>query len=136
MSLSHDGFSYLSAKHSTVGPISEPELQVVIAQFMGVAGESHLFGEVTGQALSARLTLEYSTETLLMDAYKSLKAKLGKLRGTLSVVGASSTYTFEKTSFISCVMEPVDSEGNVMFKDGRSGGKWIAFVRLFWRQRQ
>ena len=134
MSLSHDGFSYLSAKHSTVGPISEPELQVVIAQFMGVAGESHLVGERAGRVLSARLTLEYNTEALLYAGIQQLDDKVGKLRGTLSVVGANSTYTFEQATFMSWVFEPI-GEGEVMFKDGASG-HWIAFVRLFWRQRK
>lgn len=103
---------------------------------MGVRGESHLVGERTGRVLSARLTLEYATELLLFTALQSLDDKLGRLRGTLSVVGAGSTYTFEKATFISYVMEPVDSEGNTFFKDGKSGGQWIAFPRLFWRQRR
>lgn len=135
MSLSQDGFSYLSAKHSTVGPISEPELQIVISQFMGVRGESHLIGERTGRMLSGKLTLEYNTELLLYGAIQTLDDKVGRLRGTLTVVGAGSTYTFEQATFISYVFEPVDQDGNVMFKDGVSG-KWIAFVRLFWRQRK
>lgn len=136
MSLSHDGFSYLSAKHSTVGPISEAELQLIVSQFTGVDGESHLVGGKTGRVISTRLTLEYNTEALLFAGIQQLQDKLGRLRGTLSVVGASSTYTFEQCTFMTYVMEPIDSEGNTFFKDGKASGQWIAFVRLFWRQRK
>lgn len=135
MSLSQDGFSYLSAKHSTVGPASEPELPVVIGQFMGVRGESHLIGERYGRILTAELTLEYSTEANLYAGLQTLDDKVGKLTGTLTVVGAGSTYTFEQATFISWVPIPFDQQGNFIFKDA-AGNQWVAFVRLFWRQRK
>lgn len=134
MSLSQDGFSFLSAPHSTVGLASEVDLPIVTQQFMGVRGESHLIGERGGRLLSCEITLEYSTEANLYAGLQTLDDKIGKLTGTLAVVG-SSTYTFEQCTFLPYQILPIDQQGNTIFKDA-SGNQWVAFVRLFWRQRK
>lgn len=104
------------------------------AQFFGVRGESHLIGERCGRLLSCELTLEYSSEANLFAAIQTLDDKLGTLTGTLTVV-SGSTYTFEECTFTNYVMLPADQQGNTFFKDA-AGNQWVAFVRLFWRQRK
>lgn len=129
MSLSHDGFTFFGHSHGVL--LVEPyDLPIVPGQWFGVAGEAHVVGERYGRILRTRLTFSgYATPQALKTDLDTLKTKIGKLTGTLSVTIGGGTEQYTKTTFLN--FEP---EGPP-FYDGSNVYDWVQFVQLIWRQR-
>lgn len=126
MSLSHDGFAFLSALHTRVEPETPYDIDIGVRQFAGVQGELHLVDETKGRNLFSLLTASgYATPALLEAALQTIHAKAGKLTGTLTADGT----TYVKCTFIG--IEPIEPA----FQDGSGANGWVQRVRLRWRQR-
>jgi hypothetical protein len=132
MSLSQDSFDFLDAKHGLVKPATTPELPIVVAQFMGVNGESHLVGEPMGQDLYCDITADgYATKADLDDDLDIMRTKIGKLTGTLVEVHGASTRNWAQCTFLGFQIYPESP-----FLDGSGVNGWVAKIRLLWRQRK
>lgn len=132
MSLSHDSFTFFSLKHSPIVAVQSFDLPLVIGQFFGVLGESHITGEPFGRELSCDLVFDGYTggPDALETDLRTLDSKIGKLTGTLTEVLGSDTRTFPQCTFVGyqALGEP--------FRDGSGQNGWVLFTRLFWRQRK
>lgn len=131
MSLSHDGYAFLSVPHGPIVAEGPFELPIVPGQFFGVAGESHIIGEPYGRNLSCELTLQgYASIAALETALRALDAKAGSLTGTLTETIGANSRTFPQTTFIGFQQSPPGP-----FLDGSGVYGWVCFGRLIWRQR-
>lgn len=132
MSLSQNSFTFLSAKHMPVIPPGMPDLPIVVGQFMGVKGESHITGELWGQDLFCDASIDgYSTKAALETSLDTLRVKAGRLTGTLIEVIGAGTRNWEQCTFIGFNIYPPGP-----FLDGSGVNGWVAFLRLLWRQRK
>lgn len=130
VSLTHDGFTFFGHNHGVVVP-GEYDVPVVPGQWFGVVGEAHIIGERYGRLITCRLTMDgYATPQALKADLDTLKTKIGKLTGTLSVVIDGGTEQYAKTTFINFQPDP-----NGHFYDGSNVHDWVLFVTLLWRQR-
>lgn len=131
MALSHDGYSFESADHDPILPASEHELPIVVGQFFGVNGESHIIGEPVGRELFCAITLDgYNTNTLLQAAINTLSSKAGQLTGTLTETISSNSRTFSQCTFLGFF------PSGPPFVDGSGVNGWVQSGFLRWRQRK
>lgn len=135
MSLTHDSFTFEAShlKHGLVLVDGDADMNVATGQFMGVIGESHIIDEPKGRNLSCRIVLcGYDTRTELESGFAAIRAKKGKLTGTLNQTIGSDEREWDDTTFTSfeITREP--------FEDGKASStdKWCAFGVLRWRQRK
>lgn len=135
MALSQNGFSFFSAKHGNVGQVQPADLPIVTAQFFGVNGETHVIGKPYGRVIGCEIVMDgYDTEADLLNDLDTLSGKIGVLTGTLTQT-TGSTCNFPKATFLPFEILQIDQQGNTRFLDGSGQNGWVAFVRLFWRQR-
>lgn len=132
MSLSHDGFSFFSAKHGPVSVLVGFDLPIVFGQFFGVNGESHLIGDPYGRELSCELVMDGYTGTDDLESdLRTLDTKIGALTGTLTETIGGDDRTWGDCTFLGYQTDPRGP-----FKDGSGQNGWVLFLRLFWRQRK
>lgn len=138
MSLSHDGYDFNAPLHDPIVTPDSPELQIVVSQFMGVEGESHLIGKKGGCDLFARVLFrDYSTPTLLKTDIDEVISKVGTLTGTLTETLNGNTRTFTHCTFLGLMEIPPPGGGQTgMFRDGSGVHGWIQYAILRWRKRQ
>lgn len=132
MALSHDGYSFESiTDHGDLVSQTPNELPIVTARFFGVKGEAQLVGETYGRDVYCRARLfGYSTAALLKAAVANIRARQGKLLGTLTVTGNLAQSLTEMT-FVD-VIEP-DPGAQL---DGSGVNGWHQEIILRWRRRK
>jgi len=135
MSLTHDeDYTYGGITlHSLIKTDGDYDMNIVTGQFMGVNGESHLIDETKGRVLSCTVMMTgYTTQSEIKSAIATIRAKKGKLTGTLTQdIGEATSQIYNDTTFISFeTQEP--------FYDGKRNttDKWCCKGRLTWRQRK
>lgn len=131
MSLSHSSFSFFSLPSGVIEVISPHQLPIVIQQFLGVNGESHIIGETYGADLRCEFRFQnYNTIALLRADQRTLEGKQGKLTGTLTQTISASNSTYQQCTFLGFApIAPV-------FLDGSGVHGYVQFGYLFWRQRR
>lgn len=131
MSLSQNGFAFLSHDHGIVTPHGPFETAIAQGQFFGVIGESHIIGETYGRDLSCEYTMRgYATHGALATDLATLAGYQGVLVGDLTMTIGGNTTTFPKCTFIGVSHSPRGA-----FLDGSGVHGWTLFARLHWRQR-
>lgn len=129
MAISHDGYDFENQHHGDIRPTSPPRLQLVVAEFAGLDGESHLVGGLTGRELTCRYLMDgYASRTALKTATDAIHAQTGQLTGTITITG-NLARTIPKCTFLGFVHE----EGRY---DGSGVNGWFVRGLLIWRQRQ
>lgn len=130
MTLSHDSYAFESAPHDPVRYAGAPEQQIVVAQFFGVLGESHITGETWGRDLVCRIRLDgYASTAALQTAIETIESKAMQLTGTLTETIGGNDRTWEQCTFLGIEL-PQDP-----FNDPhRNWTQLNAFLR--WRQRK
>lgn len=133
MSLSHSGFTYFSTQNAsgTIQIVSPHDLTIVIGQFFGVVGESHIISEPGGADLACEYRFQdYASLSTLRTAERSMVGWYGKATGTLTKTGAdASVQSFRDCTFQK--FQPFESP----WKDAGGRG-WIMRGILLWRQRR
>lgn len=131
MSLSHSGFSF-DGSHGLIVPLQPFELPVVVGQFFGVRGESHIVGETFGRDISCDITFDgYADLEDLQADMEEIDSKIGVLTGDLTETIGGKTRTFVDCTFMGYQQSPRGP-----FWDGSGQNGWVIDLRLFWRQRR
>lgn len=131
MSLSHSGFSFFSHPSGLIAEIAPHQLPIVIQQFLGVNGESHIIGETYGCDLRCEFRFQgYNTIELLRTDKKTLEGKIGKLTGTLTQTISGADNTYQQCTFLGF------APSGPVFLDGSGVHGYVQFGNLFWRQRK
>lgn len=131
MSLSHDGYTFEDAPHKPVRHGSSPEPQIVIGQFFGVNGESHLIHPATGgRDLWCQILLSgYETTAAMQTAVETIEAKVGVLTGTLTETIDGNNRTWEQCTFLG-----IDLPEDIFNEPHQNWTHLDAVLR--WRQRK
>lgn len=131
MALTQDGFTF-GQKHGTVVAQTPADLFLVVHQFAGVLGESHLVGYTFGRDLGCDLTLDgFATLDDLNDALNLIDRQAGVLTGDLALtVPAGPPVVYRGCTFLGFARFPPGP-----FYDGSGRWGWVCFGRLLWRQR-
>jgi hypothetical protein len=131
MSLSHSGFSFFSNPSGVIEEVTPHQLPIVIQQFLGVNGESHIIGETYGCDLRCEFRFQgYNNIALLRADKKTLEGKQGKLTGTLTQTISGSDSSYQQCTFLGF------AGTGAPFLDGSGVHGWVQFGYLFWRQRK
>lgn len=132
MSLSQNGFAFLSARHMPVVPSGPFDLPIVVGQFMGVKGESHIVGQPWGREITCDITIDgYATNQAIEVDLQTLDSKIGNLTGDLTETIGAGTRTYDDCTFLGYQVFPPG-----IFYDGSGSNGWVCFLRLVWRQRR
>ena len=129
MSLVQDSFTFFNGLHGLISERETGDLPLVIGQFFGVRGESHIVGEQYGSVLTCELILDgYASLAALGNDIVTLKTKRSKLNGTLVEQSAGGfTRSWPNTTFLGF------EEQRPVFFDGSGANGWVQFLNLFWR---
>jgi len=133
MTLTHDSYTFESAKHKLVEEVEPPQQRIKTLEFFGVNGVGLLTGDAGPSVLRCMITMDgYSTLATLQTAVETIKSKVkegNKLTGTLTETIGGVDRTFEFCTFIGF------REIQAPFYDGSGAYDWVQFGELLWLKR-
>lgn len=124
MSITHDGTTFAGDHYKIQADM--PEIEMQVAKFAAVNGESHIVGKPGGRNLWTSYTVRgFATATLLESHITAINILAGTLTGTVTNVITGESYgrcTFRGYEVAERFYDP-------------GGNAWVAQGRLVWRQR-
>lgn len=130
MALSQDGFTFAGLTHHGDIIPAPAETPIVQGKFFGVQGEGNIVGERYGRDLICEVHLTgYASASALKAAIDTIRAKQGKLTGTITVTGNLAQAVTSAT-----FLEVSELPPGVM-KDASNVNGWHARCTLRWRKR-
>lgn len=126
--ITHDGYVF-PGLHGEIQR-GDPDAPVIVGQFVGVQGESHLLDETKGRDLRCETLLTgYATKAACDAALDAVANKANRLTGTLTEEVGAGTTTYPSVTFrgYTTIHGPR--------YDGSGLNGWSSKIMLRWRER-